>query len=126
VLGLLTNRCSRRRPRCRFFGVHCLSARPPLLSVVVRQLGAKSVEAKHQPGDPIAAAEQFAASLRQHGFKLDFSYDSLTTEIDRMLDLPLFHHGREGLPTIPLGKKECDEYLKKDAEVRKILGAGEG
>src|SRR5204863_8317884 len=29
--------CSRRRPRCRFLGVHGLTARPPLLSGVVRR-----------------------------------------------------------------------------------------
>jgi hypothetical protein len=35
--GCLTKRCSRRRPRCWFLGVHCLSARLPLQSLSVRQ-----------------------------------------------------------------------------------------
>src|SRR5262249_62026424 len=33
----LTKRCSRRRPRAWVFGVPCLPARPPLLSVAARQ-----------------------------------------------------------------------------------------
>ena len=32
-----TSRCSRRRPRCWLPGVHCLTARPPLLSFGVRR-----------------------------------------------------------------------------------------
>ena len=65
-----------------------------------------AIGTKPQSGDPIAAAEQFATSLRRQGFLLDFSCQSLETEIDRMFDLPLFHCGRQGLPTIEQARNE--------------------
>src|SRR5262245_47204755 len=39
-----TRRCSRRRPRFWFVGIHCLAARPPLLSSFVRQRGQRDQE----------------------------------------------------------------------------------
>jgi hypothetical protein len=52
--------------------------------------------------DPIAAADWFVASLRKHGFNLDFSFQSLTTEIDRILGLPIFGYGKD-VPSTPGG-----------------------
>src|SRR5262245_5185128 len=54
----LTNRCSRRRPRYRFVRVHCLTARPPLLSFAVSRqrhqarstMTAKRPKRKERPG----------------------------------------------------------------------------
>jgi hypothetical protein len=47
-------------------------------------------------GDPVIAAEDFAARHSSLGFRLDFSLESLETEIDRLLAQPIFHRGREG------------------------------
>ncbi len=47
-------------------------------------------------GDPVITAEDFAARHSALGFRLDFSLESLETEIDRLLAQPIFHRGREG------------------------------
>ncbi len=46
-------------------------------------------------GDPVATAEAFAAERTAAGYPLDFSLASLETEVDRLIELPMFHHGRE-------------------------------
>ena len=50
-------------------------------------------------GDPAAIALDFATAHSASGFRLDFSLESLETEIDRLLALPIFFRGREGSPT---------------------------
>jgi hypothetical protein len=54
---------------------------------------------KYEAGDPVAAAEGFAATHSAAGYPLDFSLASLEDQVDRLLGLPIFRHGREGLPT---------------------------
>jgi len=56
-------------------------------------------ELKYMAGDPVAAAEGFAATRSAAGYPLDFSLASLETQVDRLLVLPIFRHGRERLPT---------------------------
>jgi hypothetical protein len=53
----------------------------------------------HPAGDPVTTAEAFAAERTAAGYPLDFSLASLETEVDRLIELPLFHHGREGSAT---------------------------
>lgn len=50
-------------------------------------------------GDPAAIALEFATTHSASGFQLDFSLESLETEIDRLLALPIFFRGRDGSPT---------------------------
>jgi hypothetical protein len=64
-------------------------------------------ETKHQLGDPISAAKQFAESLLQHGLVLDFSRQSLETKIDQVFELPLFRHGRRGILTAEQARSEA-------------------
>jgi hypothetical protein len=49
--------------------------------------------------DPVACAEAFAAQHRGPDLPLDFSLASLRSDVDRLLLLPMFHHGRDGLAT---------------------------
>jgi hypothetical protein len=44
--------------------------------------------------DPVASAEAFAAAHRAPGQPLDFSLASLLADFDRVVELPMFHHGR--------------------------------
>jgi hypothetical protein len=54
---------------------------------------------EHPAGDPVATAEAFSVEQSAAGYPLDFSFASLETEIDRLLELPMFHHGRDGSAT---------------------------
>jgi hypothetical protein len=57
------------------------------------------MESQSDAGDPIAIAVHFAAVHSTSGFRLDFSLGSLETEIDRVLELPIFFRGRNGSPS---------------------------
>lgn len=61
---------------------------------------------KYAAGDPVATAEAFASARSPAGYRLDFSLASLETEVDRLIDLPMFHHGRERAAT---GDEERNE-----------------
>ena len=45
------------------------------------------------------AAEDFAQKMRAKGFQFDYSVECLRTEIDQIIDLPIFNQGRESSPT---------------------------
>ena len=45
--------------------------------------------------DPVASAEAFAAEHRTSGRMLDFSLESLLANFDRIVELPMFNHGRD-------------------------------
>ncbi len=62
-------------------------------------MDADPLATEYPAGDPAATAETFAAKQHTAGYALDFSLGSLETEVDRLLDLPLFHHGRQGEAT---------------------------
>jgi len=57
------------------------------------------VDQIYKEADPVAIAQQFAATHTLSGFRLDFSIGSLETEVDRLLESPLFCRGRERLET---------------------------
>ena len=42
-----------------------------------------------QGDDPRESAERFAEEMRALGYRLDFSWESLDNEIDRLFDLPV-------------------------------------
>lgn len=47
----------------------------------------------------IETAQEFAAEHSRSGYTLDFSLASFETEVDRLLETPLFLRGREGVET---------------------------
>jgi hypothetical protein len=51
------------------------------------------------PDDPAAAAEAFAARYRVPEMPLDFSLASLPVDVDRLVQLPAFCHGRDRAAT---------------------------
>ncbi len=65
-------------------------------------------------GDPAAVALDFATTHSASGFRLDFSLESLETEIDRLLALPIFFRGGEG--------SRADEESRNQAGISAYVG----
>jgi len=57
--------------------------------------------------NPGAAAVEFSEQHTGTGCQLDFSIESLQTEVDRVLELPIFFRGREGTPTDNQERREA-------------------
>ena len=77
---------------------------------------------KYEAGDPVAAAESFAATCLAAGYSLDFSLASLEIEVDRLLELPIFRHGRKGLPTDAEERNEAALAAYIGETLRRLFG----
>ena len=69
---------------------------------------------KYAAGDPVATAEAFAAAQSAAGYALDFSLASLETEVDRLIELPMFNRGRE--------RPDTEDEERNEAALAAYLG----
>jgi hypothetical protein len=73
-------------------------------------------------GDPVATAEAFATEWTAAGYSLDFSLASLETEVDRLIELPTFGHGREGSATEAGQRNEAAFAAYIGEALRRLFG----
>jgi hypothetical protein len=77
---------------------------------------------KYAAGDPVTTAEAFAAEQSAAGYALDFSLASLETEVDRLIDMPMFHHGRERPPSEAEERNEAGLAAYIGEALRRLFG----
>lgn len=79
-------------------------------------------DSKYEAGDPMTVAEDFAAQQSAAGYPLPFSLASLETQVDRLLVLPIFRHGRKGLPTDAEERNEAALAAYVGETLRRLFG----
>ena len=70
----------------------------------------------------MVAAGWFAASLQQHGFNLDFSFESLAADIDQILLLPTFLYGKDAASTQEAGRYQAGLGAYIGETLRRLYG----